>query len=229
MKWRDVYRSFLPWSVFLIGVGLSFPTVGRTAQPANGCEPCHPQLAAKLPKGHPAIPKGTVKDCLSCHSGGAGGLASLEQSAHLVHFAGGKFAGTCWSCHQIGTNGDFHLAGVEGKGVKVGKEMVEKMPPFFKSWANSNFMDHTHALKKVSCGACHGTFFPEERASDEQCFKCHKSYPNLAELTKNVKPNPHDSHLGEIRCSLCHKAHEKSVFYCNQCHAFDDKFSRAGK
>ena len=103
------------------------------------------------------------------------------------------------------------------------------MTPFFRSWATSKFMDHAHAVKKISCGDCHGGFFPEERASDENCLKCHKSHQHMAQLTKNVKPNPHDSHLGEIRCTICHKAHEKSVYYCNQCHTFDSKLSGTGK
>ena len=30
--------------------------------------------------------------------------------------------------------------------------------------------------------------------------------------------NPHDSHLGEIACTVCHKAHGESKVYCLECH-----------
>ncbi|WP_435546972.1 cytochrome c3 family protein [Desulfobacterium sp. N47] len=49
-------------------------------------------------------------------------------------------------------------------------------------------------------------------------------YTELAKKTEkldNIKAgitNPHKSHIGEARCTLCHKNHAQSVLDCNQCH-----------
>ena len=46
----------------------------------------------------------------------------------------------------------------------------------------------------------------------------------MEQLVEKTKPaqfadrNPHRSHLGEIACTVCHKAHEASVVYCLDCH-----------
>ena len=74
-----------------------------------------------------------------------------------------------------------------------------------------------HARRGVACASCHEAS-SGERVSMEQCLQCHDSYERLGELTRAVVPNPHVSHLGEIRCALCHKIHGKSELYCNTCH-----------
>ena len=59
-----------------------------------------------------------------------------------------------------------------------------------------------------------------ENAPLESCLgaACHGSYSDVAELTRDIEPNPHSSHLGEVRCTVCHKSEGKSTFYCNKCH-----------
>lgn len=48
---------------------------------------------------------------------------------------------------------------------------------------------------------------------------CHTyGWEGLAERTADMERNPHSSHLGELECSSCHKAHRASVNYCTQCH-----------
>jgi hypothetical protein len=193
---------------------------------SGGCGSCHFKLSEKLPETHPSVPEQGIKECLDCHSQ-AGGADPLEWLAHFRHFGMDKFTGNCWSCHQMDAEGNFFLIGAEGKrGIKVSQSMVEKMVPYFKSWATSKFMGHGHARKKISCNLCHETFFPQRWAPQEQCLKCHESYQHVSELTRKLDPNPHTSHLGEIRCTLCHKAHEKSALYCNQCHASDPRFPK---
>ena len=57
------------------------------------------------------------------------------------------------------------------------------------------------------------------------CEQCHNSSAPTA-AAKKVALNPHDSHAGQLRCTLCHKEHEQSVLYCRQCHknAEDKRF-----
>lgn len=47
----------------------------------------------------------------------------------------------------------------------------------------------------------HGSMWPKQDgkwAVKDQCLKCHGSFDKLAEQTKDVVPNPHYSHLGEV-------------------------------
>jgi hypothetical protein len=82
-----------------------------------------------------------------------------------------------------------------------------------------------HKDKGVACASCHEKAEGYTRPADSVCMGCHGSY---AELAKKTAPrydartgidNPHKSHIGEARCTLCHKNHVPSVLYCNQCHS----------
>lgn len=85
---------------------------------------------------------------------------------------------------------------------------------------------HHQAIK--DCGACHtadnavaGNAFVVP--SDTTCIACHGSYADLANKTSGLdEPNPHKSqHYGEgIACTACHKEHQPSKAYCNECHEF---------
>jgi hypothetical protein len=89
----------------------------------------------------------------------------------------------------------------------------------------SKRLDDRHAQHDIPCDLCHGKPAGEDAGSTGQCLKCHVSYERVAALTKSkgVSPNPHDSHYGEIRCTLCHRVHKDSELYCNGCHSFDLK------
>jgi hypothetical protein len=213
--------------LFLIGAGVFSPSSGRAAQNSGGCESCHPQISKVLPQGHPQVPSGNGQNCQTCHSR-QGGASPFAWSVHYLHFSREKFTGACGSCHPVGPDGNLRLPG-EDQGGKAGKEAADKAAPYFQSWGRSNFLDHDHAAKKISCADCHATFFPEGRAPQDRCLGCHKSYESVAELTKDRKPNPHASHLGDIRCTICHKAHEKPALYCDQCHQFDFTSSKQRK
>ena len=80
-----------------------------------------------------------------------------------------------------------------------------------------------HGELGIQCAACHKTDAPTSRAPASACANCHGSYAEVAAKTKALKPNPHDSHAGEVRCTLCHKSHKPSTVYCNECHRFDMK------
>ncbi|MBK1623965.1 hypothetical protein CKO32_10340 [Afifella marina DSM 2698] len=42
--------------------------------------------------------------------------------------------------------------------------------------------------------------------------------------SEGMSPNPHASHLGEIDCTECHKAHSPSTLFCSVCHQFPTLF-----
>lgn len=82
-----------------------------------------------------------------------------------------------------------------------------------------------HAKLGVKCEQCHGTKAPaaEAKVKNEACFACHQNYDALAKRTAKLDPNPHKTHLGNVRCSDCHSGHAQSRLTCNDCHKFDLK------
>ena len=44
----------------------------------------------------------------------------------------------------------------------------------------------------------------ESRVNNNTFFAFQKSYEQLAKKTANLDPNPHKSHLGNVRCTECH-------------------------
>jgi cytochrome c nitrite reductase small subunit len=119
--------------------------------------------------------------------------------------------------------------------------------PYYQSWKSGQYLDHRHAIKGVTCDDCHiepgknrimemgkytkegidyvtgnyPTPLPQANLSKEYCLKCHGTYSELAQKTSNVTPNPHQSHLGEIQCQLCHKSHKPFENYCLKCHKWN--------
>lgn len=114
--------------------------------------------------------------------------------------------------------------------------------PYVKSWKSSNFLDHKHSQSGIGCLECHQLTAEQQgenvskfqrkafkapldqrQYQNDFCFRCHGSYKEVAERTrdfqkKNLSMNPHESHYGEIDCSLCHKSHKPSVDLCSECH-----------
>lgn len=91
--------------------------------------------------------------------------------------------------------------------------------------ANAASLADRHANYGAECTACHADKTPEEgtRVSNEKCLACHESYAKVAERTAKVSPNPHDTHLGNVRCTDCHSGHAQPKLMCNDCHKFDLK------
>jgi hypothetical protein len=145
----------------------------------------------------------------------------------------------------------FLAAGANGV-IAAEKRLYQKDPqscakchliePYVESWKNSDFLDHKHEQSGVACLECHQVTVQQEKKhlakfnkkaykvpleereySNDLCFRCHGSYKEIIERTKDYKGkglsrNPHESHYGEIDCNLCHKAHRASIDYCSQCH-----------
>lgn len=78
-----------------------------------------------------------------------------------------------------------------------------------------------HVQKGFQCAACHEKEPPQKDCfiENSQCLVCHGPLEKLKEKYSSLgKKNPHDNHLGEIECTLCHRGHAKSESYCLQCH-----------
>ncbi len=83
-----------------------------------------------------------------------------------------------------------------------------------------------HAKAGVHCFDCHQEEKPTKKAvASDSCMTCHGDYPAMKALTKDVKPNPHASHLGEIPCTDCHRQHQPPVVKCLECHEGKYKFN----
>ena len=191
--------------------------------PSQGCSLCHKTLSETLPQNHVNITPQDIKYCAMCHVF-VNKMASFEWIAHYSHYTGNGFEGDCWSCHFINNKGNFGVIGLQTNArVDIDKHGGEKLRSFFDSWASSEYLDCLHAEARVSCSSCHLKFSVEEEVSIEVCLKCHGSYADLAIVTKGAEPNPHESHLGKINCTLCHKIHEPSTDFCEQCHSFEFK------
>ncbi len=147
----------------------------------------------------------------------------------------------------------FILIGIQGTGLCAEKNLYQKDPescagchlikPYVQSWMGSDFLDHKHSKTGNACLDCHQLTDKEQRENVTKyqmnafktpltpreypnafCLRCHGSYKEVAERTKDFEKkgltkNPHESHYGEIDCNVCHKSHKPSVDYCSQCHS----------
>ncbi len=73
----------------------------------------------------------------------------------------------------------------------------------------------------------HGNAWPKSEkgyVTKYQCQACHGDYQKLGDMTKNLNPNPHRSHMGEVNCEECHKPNQSQpTLMCNSCHQFTIK------
>ena len=198
-------------------------TESAQKQVINVCNSCHDPLTAVLPEVHLPVENDDLRKCLSCHSKlTASKSKPFDAIIHFAHYSSEGTVENCWSCHRTDENAVFGLIGLENdEGTKVEQALVEKMAPYYLSWASSDYLDHKHAANGTNCRSCHETDFPDTRSSMDQCLSCHISYEHVAEFTSEVEPNPHSSHYEDLRCTLCHKAHQASELYCNTCHKFE--------
>ncbi|GFO64733.1 cytochrome c3 family protein [Geomonas paludis] len=83
-----------------------------------------------------------------------------------------------------------------------------------------------HGSEGLGCADCHKTDKPTAAAGVEVCLECHEGYDKMAQRTKALHNNPHDSHLGRMACLKCHRVHASSEYLCIECHSdfeFKDK------
>ena len=192
---------------------------------SDGCAACHADFSSVLPKGHAAVDGTGLASCLPCHSLGQAGEAKkngFSTRIHLTH-AGPQLHLECVACHGYVSGKSF---GLIGQSISWGAPKDEDMPiikEVFASWVNSSYTDHLHAQAMVDCGGCHEKEapLPDTTVENGRCLACHGPQDQLAARSRPKdfpKRNPHDSHLGEIACTVCHHAHAESKAYCLDCH-----------
>ncbi|MGZ3512522.1 MAG: cytochrome c3 family protein [Thermodesulfobacteriota bacterium] len=93
--------------------------------------------------------------------------------------------------------------------------------PFSFLEAAPSFLSDKHKVAGISCEGCHKEDPPKDQVPTPVCYGCHGDQAKLANRTQKVIPNPHESHLGEVKCELCHHAHKPSKNYCSTCHEFN--------
>ena len=81
------------------------------------------------------------------------------------------------------------------------------------------FLNKHKKYAELVCGDCHLKSTPKGLTT-KQCLSCHESLEQVADATKYLDPDPHNSpHYGsELDCDLCHHEHSKSENFCAQCH-----------
>lgn len=160
--------------------------------------------------------------CIKCHSAGEVDVGDAF-TMHTIHFAALAEEAQCAMCHPTEPQGTPKVSKESnGRPIYVTAETAAKVSPYYLSWATSDFLDNQHNQNQVDCAGCHDDALRPKNPPMEQCFKCHGSYAEVAKLPYSTMNNPHDSHMGEIECTLCHKGHADFEFYCNECHQFDD-------
>ena len=189
----------------------------------GGCASCHKDFASSLPVGHPAVRAGDITTCVGCHQPGSSEKAEPKPFAARIHRAHlTKSTVQCTLCHTWAAGKSFGVRGAKVSFGKPGKQEMEDLQRVFRSWASSSFLDALHAKSDVTCGGCHGRTLPSrgDTVENNRCLACHPG----AELAAKTRPadfpnrNPHESHLGEIACTVCHHAHVTSKVYCLECH-----------
>ncbi len=115
------------------------------------------------------------------------------------------------------------------------------MAPYVDAYDDSVLLSHAHAKANVNCIDCHENGIedkvketiwyvtddfddpPAKRHFDNKmCTKCHSDMDALiAKTDKGNGVNPHNSHLGDLTCSDCHKMHTQSKAACQNCHDFE--------
>ncbi len=127
-------------------------------------------------------------DCIICH-----GDQKVLPAAHVK--TDGMTYKRCLGCHQ-----------------KTGEA---KKPGTLRGKMTSG---HMHQLSGISCSDCHGKERPATSPEGQKCLDCHADYKTNLVLTDKALPSPHQSHMGELDCLLCHHVHARSENFCAQCH-----------
>ncbi len=208
--------------VLLWGPGPADRAAAATA-PASSCLACHDTLKELLPEKHQPTADG--QECSACHKAELTDEAAAKPySAFLHRIHAKKDAGVaCLDCH-VWTEKEG--LGIKGSQLILGKP-TEKNLGLIKdstvSWADSDMLDAIHSRKDVTCQACHGKNMPSlgDTVESSRCLICHGPMEDLIKKTTPAEfadRNPHNSHLGEIECNVCHYAHSESKAYCLECH-----------
>lgn len=214
--------------LLLLVVGGHFeaePTPNPSSQKKASCATCHGDFSSFLGNEHPKTKGKTIIACLSCHKPGEGSKAvsnTFFSKLHQSHLSGSSKV-ECTGCHSWTPGKKFGLPGMARSfGAPSPKQLV-LLQKVFSTWAGSSYLDGLHGKGQVSCSGCHGNVLPEkgDTVENERCLACHGPMEGIVEKSTPkdfADRNPHKSHLGEIACTVCHKAHEPSTINCLDCH-----------
>jgi hypothetical protein len=191
------------------------------------CISCHNDFNIIMPLNHPdagnkvdGIKPESCMDCHTPHLDDAAKARPFSATIHRKHLQS-KVDLDCIACHPGDQNLNFGLSGsILGK---ITPEVFDFYEKAFRLWSTSANLDALHMRNQITCSSCHGKNLPQkgDAVEKERCLVCHQSYQELAKKTKPAKfpeRNPHENHLGEIECALCHKAHKPSASFCLDCH-----------
>ncbi len=190
------------------------------------CGACHQKAPKALPLSHKGYDMKNTSMCFVCHRL-KGKAKPLGEKIHLIHMQRGSDpVSDCLSCHAATAQGEVLFPGL---GMKAAADRMTKLKSLFVSAATSEYLDHRHGEKGISCPQCHssrdyieGSKEPDPQA---QCVKCHGDFPEMAKKTANAsyEQNPHKTHLPDLECSACHHGHRAFEDACSTCHNFGFK------
>lgn len=197
----------------------------KTVDKQGSCATCHADFAAVLPKPHPPVKGEGLLACLECHVPAERVKAEPNKFAarlHLAHLKG-QTPMDCLICHTWNPDTRFGLIGAQESYGAPSTDDMNLMKQMFTSAVKSAYLDARHVSKDVTCAGCHGKTLPKsgDTVENQKCLECHGP---MTELVTKTAPkdfpdrNPHESHLGEIACTVCHSGHAESKVYCLECH-----------
>lgn len=200
------------------------PTPGRGVEKQKSCAVCHDDFTTVLPLKHAPVKGKTVSVCLDCHAPEGRSLAEpnkFDARLHLAHLKPPAKA-DCLDCHTWKPGKSFGLTGTaKSYGVPAEADMA-LLKEMFASAVQSDSLDARHFAKDISCATCHGKdILGEGTMENSKCLGCHGPLDALIVKTAPrdfPDRNPHQSHLGEINCTVCHVGHAQSKVYCLECH-----------
>ena len=201
----------------------------------TSCSACHSDLSTVVPEGHPTVKGRDISACLGCHKPNVSDEATkntISAVLHRVH-VGEDSKVDCIMCHTWAPGKRFGLLGAKVSFGAPTKEELDEIKKIFVSWKSSGYTDSLHGKANVVCGGCHGSHLPKEgdTVENDRCLLCHGPLDRLQAKTSpedSPRRNPHQSHVGDIGCTVCHHAHSASKVYCLECHTFKMKIQGAG-
>jgi len=100
-----------------------------------------------------------------------------------------------------------------------GFTQTQSTPQNMDTRERDSYTAHIHLSGGLTCKDCHGEG-PKKPVTQEKCRQCHGEYRDIAPLTAEYTPNPHNNHdTDNLSCTQCHHMHQPAEVYCQQCHA----------
>ncbi len=190
----------------------------------KSCSSCHDDFTHVLSKEHPSVKGNLLSSCTDCHAPEEGGMAKtnkFDATIHLSHLKS-PIEADCLDCHTFDPGKQFSLTETTESFGSPSEDDMALLREIFTSVVESNFLDARHYSGNITCTSCHDKdILGENTVENRRCLDCHGP---LAELVAKTTPlefsdrNPHNSHLGEINCTVCHAGHAESKIYCLECH-----------